>query len=174
MTDSRYPIGRFNSSQSVTTDMREPAIAAIAELPSHLRSALARLTDAQMDTPYRAGGWTVRQLVHHVADSHMNAYVRMKLGLTQMEPTINAYDPDSWAILPDSRLSADVSLAVLEGVHARWTALWRSLDDDHFARVFLHPEKGRITLETQLQLYAWHSRHHVAHITTLREREGWR
>lgn len=171
--DLRYPVGRFDPAAPVTSDMREPAIAAIAELPARMRAAVAGLADAQLDTPYRPGGWTVRQLVHHVADSHMNGYIRTKLALTEHEPTIKPYDQDAWAPLPDSRLPIDISLGVLDGVHARWTAVWRSLTPAHFARIFHHPEIGTVSLDLQLQHYAWHCRHHVAHITSLREREGW-
>ena len=171
--DLRYPIGQFDDRAAITTEMRESAVAAIAELPSRMRAAIAGLSDAQLDTAYRQDGWTVRQLVHHVADSHVNAYVRTKLGLTEQEPTIKPYDQDLWVPLSDSRLPVDVSLWILDGVHARWTELWRSLTPAEFARIFRHPELGLVTLDSQLQMYAWHSRHHVAHITALRQREGW-
>lgn len=171
--DLRYPVGAFDFAAPVTSNMRAPAIDALAALPARMRAAVAGLTDAQLDTPYRPGGWTVRQLVHHVADSHMNAYIRTKLALTETEPTIKPYDGDTWAPLPDSRLLVDVSLAILDGVHARWAAVWRSLAPAQFGRVFHHPELGTVTLDLQLQHYAWHCRHHVAHVTSLREREGW-
>jgi hypothetical protein len=171
--DPSYPIGRFDRSAPCTPDTRRAAIEAIAAMPEHLRRALDGLSDAQLDTPYRPGGWTVRQLVHHVADSHANGYVRTKLALTEENPTIKPYLQDAWAALPDSRLPVALSLGFLDGVHARWTALWRSLDDADFSRVFTHPELGPQTLDAQLHLYAWHSRHHVAHVTTLRDREGW-
>jgi DinB family protein len=172
-TDLRYPIGRFDAGVPITGEMRESAVAAIAELPTRLKAAVAGLTDAQLDTPYRPGGWTVRQVVHHLADSHMNAYIRTKLGLTEHEPTIKPYDQDLWVPLPDNRLPVDFSLCILDGIHTRWTTLWRSLTAVQFNRVFHHPEIGVVTLDSQLQMYAWHSRHHVAHITALREREGW-
>lgn len=173
-SDLRYPIGRFDDGMPITAEVRESAIAAIAELPVRLRGAVAGLADAQLDTPYRPDGWTVRQVVHHLADSHINAYIRTKLGLTEHEPTIKPYDQDSWVPLPDSGLPVDVSLFILDGVHTRWTTLWRSLTPAQFSRVFHHPEIGVVTLDSQLQMYAWHSRHHVAHITALRQREGWR
>ena len=172
-TDLRFPIGRFDPTTPVTPAMREPGIAAIAELPARMRAAVAGLTEAQLDTPYRPGGWTVRQVVHHVVDSHVNGYIRTKFGLTEHEPTIKPYDQDAWARLPDSRLPVEISLGILDGVHARWAAIWRSLDSAQFARIFHHPEIGVVSLDVQLQMYAWHSRHHVAHITALRAREGW-
>ena len=167
-----FPIGRFDPS-AVSPEMRTPAIAAIAELPVRMRAAAAGLNDAQLDTPYRPGGWTVRQLVHHVADSHMNGYIRAKLGLTEHNPTIKPYEQDAWATLADMRLPIEVSLSLLDGIHLRWATVWNSLRPEQFARKFQHPELGALTLDTHLQLYAWHSRHHVAHITALRAREGW-
>lgn len=172
-SDLRYPIGPFDDRAPITADMRKPAIIVIAELPSRLTAAVAGLAQSQLDIAYRPGGWTVRQLVHHVADSHINAYVRTKLALTEQQPTIKPYDQESWAPLPDSRLPIDPSLSIVEGVHARWTELWRSLAPDQFERTFVHPEIGTVTLDFQLQMYSWHSRHHVAHITALRQREGW-
>lgn len=171
--DLSYPVGRFDPSAPVTPAMRSPAIEDIDQLPARLRDAVERLSDAQLDTPYRPGGWTVRQVVHHVADSHVNGYIRMKLGLTEDVPTIKPYDQDEWAKLADMRLPIDVSLAILDGVHARWTTVWRALAPDDFRRTFKHPEIGTLTLDTHLQLSAWHSRHHVAHITSLRQRKGW-
>jgi hypothetical protein len=171
--DLRYPIGPFDDRAAITADMRESAVTTIAELPSRMRAAIAGLSDSQLDTPYRPDGWTVRQLVHHVADSHINAYVRTKLGLTEKEPTVKPYDQELWVPLSDSRLPVDVSLWILDGLHARWAELWRSLSPQQFARIFMHPELGTVTLDSQLQMYAWHSRHHVAHVTALRLREGW-
>lgn len=173
-SDLRYPVGPFDLTAPVTPDLRAPAIAVIADLPARMRAAVAGLADAQLDTPYRPGGWTVRQVVHHVADSHMNGYIRTKLALTEQEPTIKPYDQDAWAPLPDNRLPIDVSLGILDGVHARWATVWRSLAPAQFARIFHHPEIGTVALDLQLQHYAWHCRHHVAHVTSLREREGWR
>jgi hypothetical protein len=172
-TDLRYPVGQFDPASPVTPDMREPAIRAVEELPARMRAAVAGLSDMQLDTAYRPGGWTVRQLVHHVADSHMNGYIRTKLALTEREPTIKPYDQDAWAPLPDSRLPIEISLGILDAVHTRWTTVWRSLAPVEFGRRFYHPEIGMTNLDAQLQGYAWHSRHHVGHITSLREREGW-
>jgi hypothetical protein len=172
--DLRYPIGRFDGRAPVTPATRASAIADIAGLPSQLAAAVAGLSNGQLETPYRPGAWTVRELVHHLADSHMNAYVRTKLGLTEKTPTIKPYDQESWAALADSRLPIHASMMILEGVHVRWTELWRSLALPQFELIFSHPELGAVSLDAQLQMYAWHSRHHVAHITALREREGWR
>jgi hypothetical protein len=171
--DPSYPVGRFDRTAAWTAESRRAAIDDIAALPVRMREAAAGLSDRQLDTPYRAGGWTVRQVVHHVADSHMNGYIRLKLGLTEDHPTIKPYEQDRWAALPDSRLPIAPSLAILDGVHERWTVLWRATTDGQFQRTFLHPELGPLTLETHLHLYAWHSRHHVAHVTGLRAREGW-
>ena len=171
--DLRYPVGRFDPAAPVSPDMRDPAIKIVEELPIRMRAAVAALTDAELETPYRPGGWTVRQVVHHVADSHMNGYIRTKLALTEHEPTIKPYDQDAWAPLPDSRLPIEISLGILDAVHARWTAVWRSLVPAQFERRFYHPEIGLTNLDAQLQGYAWHSRHHVEHIMALREREGW-
>jgi uncharacterized damage-inducible protein DinB len=171
--DPRYPIGQFSSTHPIANEGRAAQIETLRQLPARLRAAVAGLSDAQLDTPYREGGWTVRQLVHHVADSHANAYVRFKLALTEDGPTIKPYDEAAWARLADSRLPVDVSLPVIDGLHARWVALIESFSEDDFKRVFLHPERGPQDLATTLALYAWHSRHHTAHITTLRERMGW-
>lgn len=173
MSDLQYPIGTFDAAATVTPAMRAPGIDAVADLPVRMRAAVDGLTNEQLDTPYRPGGWTVRQVVHHVADSHLNAYVRLKVALTEETPTIKPYDQDAWARLPDTRLAIDASLAILDGVHARWAALLRALGPHDFRRTFNHPELGAVTLDGQLQMYAWHSRHHVAHITSLRQRKGW-
>ena len=149
-------------------------IAHIAEAPTHLRKAIGGLTDEQLDTPYREGGWTVRQVVHHVPDSHLNAYTRFKLALTEESPAIKPYDEAAWARLSDSRdTPVETSLALLESLHDRWTRLLRALSADDFRRTVNHPENGVMTLDTLLGLYAWHGRHHVAHITSLRGRRGW-
>jgi hypothetical protein len=171
--DLSYPIGRFDTSAPVDQAMRAPAIDAIAQLPARIREAVTGLSDAQLDTRYRPGGWTVRQVVHHVADSHMNGLIRTKLALTEDVPTIKPYDENAWSTVADMRLPIAVSLGILDGLHARWTAVWRALGPGDFARTFRHPEIGVMSLDTQLQSYAWHSRHHVAHITSLRQREGW-
>jgi uncharacterized damage-inducible protein DinB len=147
---------------------------AIAGLPSRMRRAVASLTDQQLNMPYRDGGWTIRQVVHHVPDSHLNAYVRFKLAVTEENPTIKPYDETAWAQLKDSQLtSIEVSLTLLESLHARWTVLLRSLAESDFQRKFVHPDSGPHDLDWLLGLYAWHGNHHVAHITGLRERMGW-
>jgi uncharacterized damage-inducible protein DinB len=173
MDDLRFPIGKFQRPETSTAEQRAVLIEQIALAPAALREAVQDLSDDQVDTPYRDGGWSVRQLVHHVADSHMNAYVRFKLGLTEDEPTIKTYDEAAWARLADSREPVDVSLTLLETLHQRWVALLRSMDDTAFGRTLRHPEMGPMPLHAMLALYAWHGRHHVAHVTALRERMGW-
>jgi hypothetical protein len=173
MNDLRYPIGVFTPVDP-SADVRERAINEIEGLPERLAGAVKELNDSQLDTPYRPGGWTVRQVVHHVADSHINAFVRMKLALTEEQPTVVGYDEKKFAELPDTRLPVDVSLQLLRGLHARWVALYRDMPDAGWSRIFKHPEYPEpLALDWQVQMYAWHSRHHVAHITTLRQREGW-
>jgi len=168
-----YPIGRFTP-VTLSADLRRHAIANIAALPQRLGDAVNGLNDGQLDTPYRPGGWSVRQVVHHVADSHMNAFVRLKLALTEERPAVSAYDEKAFAALVDVRLPVAVSLELVEGLHARWVALYEAMTDDDMARTFRHPEYSEpLTLDWQLQMYSWHSRHHVAHITALRDREGW-
>lgn len=172
--DLRYPLG--HSAKPVPPFSEEQRVVALAELaktPSGFAAAVAGLSDAQLDTPYREGGWTVRQLVHHVADSHANAFIRTRLALTQDEPTINAYDEKLWALLPDAAAPVTPSLQMLEGLHERWMLMLRALTPEQWQRAFLHPERGRMTVEGAAQLYAWHSRHHTAHITGLRSRMGW-
>lgn len=171
--DLRYPVGRFTPA-ATTPDERQRAIDEIGALPARMREAVAGLTDAQLDTRYRPGGWTVRQVVHHVADSHLNGFVRLKLALTEDVPTIKAYDEKAFAELGDVRLPIAVSLDLLAALHARWVAVYGAMREDQFARTFIHPEYPEPqTLDRQAQMYAWHSRHHVAHITTLRRRERW-
>jgi len=174
----KYPIGKFSfpsSASSVTQDQRKLWIDEIAEAPSRLRSAVAGLDAAQLDTPYRPGGWTVRQVVHHVPESHMNAFIRFKLALTEDEPTIKPYDEDGWVRLPDvAQTPIEISLALLDALHVRWVTLLRLMDDAQFARVFRHPALGVIRLDGNLALYAWHGKHHTAHITSLTERMAWR
>ena len=172
--DARYPIGPFTAITPVSRDLRTSAIGDIAALPRRIRDAVAGLSDAQLDTPYRDAGWTVRQVVHHVADSHMNGYIRVKLALTEDNPTIKPYDENAWAPLPDMALPVEVSLRLLEPLHERWVALYGGMAPAQFDRTFFHPEMGTsLTLDHHLQLYSWHSRHHVAHITELRRRLGW-
>jgi DinB superfamily len=173
--DLSYPIGKFDFQAPVPAASRPQLIEQIAEAPARLRQAVLGLDDAQLDTPYRPGGWTVRQLVHHLPDSHMNSYIRFRLALTEEAPTIKPYDQGKWAGLPDARtMPAEPSLALLENMHQRWVALLRSMSDQDFTRTFRHPELGLVRLDTNLGLYAWHGRHHVAHITGLRERMGWK
>lgn len=172
--DLRYPIGKFQSVENVTDIQRRAFIIAIAETPEKLKAAIAGLNERQLDTPYRPGGWTVRQVVHHVPDSHMNSFVRFKLALTEEEPTIKPYDEARWAELADAKTLVEPSLLLLENLHKRWVLLLDSLAPSDWQRKFRHPDRGTVTLENNLQLYAWHGRHHVAHITTLRERNKWR
>ena len=171
--DLRYPIGRSDMRSPLAPGERAQRIDAIAATPSQLRLAVAGLSDEQLDTPYRPGGWTVRQTVHHVADSHMNAFVRFRLGLTEVNPTIKPYDEGAWAELADMRLPIEVSLRLLEGLHERWVHMLQSLHSDAFERTIFHPENGPMTLDAMLSLYAWHGKHHTAHITGLRQRQGW-
>lgn len=170
----RYPIGRLERVAELTPSDRRRCREAIADTPAALRAAVSDLSREQLDTPYRPGGWTVCQLVHHVPDSHMNAYIRFKLALTENLPTIRPYDQAAWAELP---LGADpdieTSLGLLERVHLRWVGLLDSIDDASWRRPLIHPEIGRIDLDALLQIYAWHGPHHVAHITRLRDRMGW-
>jgi uncharacterized damage-inducible protein DinB len=172
--DPRYPIGKFLPVDEMTEAERGAAIEAIAGLPDELRMAIDGLSGDQLDTPYREGGWSVRQVVHHVADSHLNAYTRFKLGLTESEPTIRPYDEARWAELADAKgAEPEVSLKMLEGLHVRWVTTLRSLEAGDFTRTVLHPEIGVLSLETLLGLYAWHGPHHVAHITSLRKHLNW-
>ncbi len=171
--DPRYPIGKFRRAEANLTD-HAAAIAELTVLPENLRAAVNGLSEAQLETPYREGGWTVRQLVHHVVDSHMNSYIRMRLALTEDWPTIKPYDEKLWAQLFDaSTAPVELSLNLIAALHARWVLLLRSLTDEQWQRGYVHPENGRQTLAEAAALYAWHSRHHVAHITELRKRRGW-
>ena len=173
-TDLRYPIGRFEWTESAP-NRRETLIDELATTPSRLRGAVQGLSSAQLDTAYRPGGWTARQVVHHVADSHLNSYTRFRLALTEDEPTIKPYDEARWAELVDARTaSVDVSLHLLDALHERWVLLLRSTDASDFARAFRHPEMGLVSLDRTLALYAWHGSHHIAHIKALVAREGWR
>jgi hypothetical protein len=176
MNDLRYPIGKFNTGAAdpISPEQIAAAIESIAALPAQLRKETAAMTEDQLDTPYRDGGWTVRQTVHHVADSHINSYIRFRLALTEDEPTIKPYDEKAWAELADAR-SADVnvSLTLIDSIHERWVMLLRSMAPDDFKRPFLHPENGVRRLDWNTLLYAWHGKHHLAHIAGLRERMGW-
>jgi hypothetical protein len=173
LDDLRYPVGRFTPAPSYSSSERSAHIETLRELPDRLRAAVNGLNDAQLDTPYREGGWTVRQVVHHIADSHMNSYVRFKLALTEYEPTVKPYDEAAWAMLSDNGMPVDVSLALTEALHRRWVALIESFAEKDFQKRFNHPERGPQDLATNVALYAWHSRHHTAHITGLRARMGW-
>ena len=175
MTDLRYPIGKFGFEAPSTERQQGSWIKEIAETPALLRQAVEGLDAEQLETPYREGGWTVRQVVHHIPDSHLNSYIRFRWALTEKSPIIKAYDEASWADLPDAK-GADInlSLGLLESLHARWVVFLKSLNDDDYKRVFIHPESGKeISLERNLALYAWHGKHHIAHITSLRKRRGW-
>lgn len=171
--DLRFPIGEFDKNVEVTPELRAEFIQTIADLPEKMAKAVAGLSEEQLDTPYRPEGWTVRQTVHHVADSHINSLCRFKLALTEENPTIRPYFEDRWAELADSKLPVDVSLKLLEAIHLRWISLLESMTDEDFKKTLIHPDSGEWTVEKFLALYAWHSRHHTAHITHLRERNGW-
>jgi hypothetical protein len=169
--DLSFPIGKFDAAAYAS---REENVETLANLPANLRAAVGGLSEQQLDTPYRPEGWTLRQTVHHIADSHINTLVRFKLALTEdTPPTIKPYYEDRWADLADSKLPVDVSLAIIEGIHARLVEMLRSLSDAEFQKEFIHPETGPWTIEKAAALYAWHSRHHTAHITGTRERNGW-
>ncbi|HUP62720.1 MAG TPA: bacillithiol transferase BstA [Thermoanaerobaculia bacterium] len=175
MSDPRYPIGPHQRRNELSPDERRAMIEVIATAPARMREAVDGLGEAQLDTPYRDGGWSVRQVVHHVPDSHLNAYIRLKLALTEEQPTIKPYDESAWAQLADSRITpVEVSLTMLEMLHDRWIRLLDTLQPGDFARTFRHPEhEGLFSLDGMIAMYEWHSRHHVAHITSLRERMGW-
>lgn len=171
--DPRYPIGKFVQPETITEDDRLNAIATLAEMPEELRNAVDGLDMAQLNTPYREGGWTVRQLVHHIADSHMNAFIRIRLALTEDWPTIKPYDEAAWATLHDSVAPVEWSLELIESLHARWVMLLQSLKEAQWLRGYKHPENGPTTVEQAALLYAWHSQHHVAHLTHLRTEKKW-
>jgi hypothetical protein len=174
MDDLQHPIGKFEWTGSRGAEQLHRWVDEIEAAPAQLRLAVRDLSPTQLDTPYRPGGWTVRQLVHHVPDSHMNSYMRFRLALTEQEPTIKPYDQDGWAGLLDARTAPiESSLSLLESLHSRWVILLRSLAPDDWQRSFRHPELGLVSLERTASLYAWHGRHHVAHITSLRHRMGW-
>ena len=171
--DLSYPIGKFKTPASLDAAARRNGIAAITSAADEYRAAVDGLTEAQLDTPYRPGGWTVRQLTHHVPDSHLNAYVRFKLALTEPHPTIKPYDSDAWAGLPDSTGPVGPSLDLLAGLHHRWTAVLEGMSGADFQRTLHHPEAGSFRLDQLLAMYAWHGQHHTAHVLGLRAREGW-
>jgi len=178
MADLRYPIGKFEwippDNDEQVSKRRAHYIDVLSKLPGNLRLAVRGLSAEQLDTPYRPDGWTVRQVVHHVPDSHLNAYIRFKLALTEFEPVIKPYKEDHWATLPDTMSTpVEVSLQLLEALHARWVTLLRDMAPEDFTRTLRHPELGVLSLDRMLAMYAWHSAHHTAHITNLRERMGW-
>jgi hypothetical protein len=172
--DLSFPVGKFSWEGEISDDLRRYFIAEIEVAPANLRAAVKGLSEEQLGTPYRPDGWTIRQVAHHLPDSHLNAYTRFKLALTEDDPLIKTYDQDRWAQLADSRsVPIEVSLTLLEALHHRWGVLLRSLTAQDYARTFRHPELGVVSLDRNLGLYAWHGRHHVAHITSFRKRMGW-
>ena len=173
MNDPRYPIGRIELTGTLAPDVRAAAIGRLAAIPADLHDAVRGLDQQQLDTPYRDGGWTLRQVVHHIGDSHVNAYVRCKLALTEQEPPIRAYDENQWAKLADANGAIGPTLLLVQSLHDRWVHCLRSLPAAAFARTCVHSERGRMTLDDLVALYAWHGSHHVAHITSLRRAQGW-
>lgn len=173
--DLRYPIGHFTYNGEISIEQIEHWIKDIEQLPNELKKAIDGLSDNQLDTPYREGGWTIRQVIHHLSDSHMNSIIRFKLTLTEEEPTIRTYFEDRWADLNDYiETPIQTSLSLLESLHARWVILLRLLNSSDYKRAFIHPESNqKVQLDYNLGIYSWHGKHHVAHITTLRERMGW-
>ena len=172
--DPRFPIGKYELPAEINPALRAQAIETLAEAPAKLSASVKGLTNDQLGTPYREGGWTVRQVVHHLADSHVNAYIRLRFALTQEKPTIMPYDENIWANLPDAKSGPlEGSLALLDGLHDRWVQLFHSLAAEQFKRELVHPEHGTRTVDWLLFLYAWHCRHHTAHITELRKLKSW-
>ena len=174
MKDLRYPIGEFEWEGELTEDVLASWLHELEQLPANLREAVTGLSEEQLDTPYRDGGWTIRQVVHHVADSHINAYTRFKLALTEETPVIKPYAEDKWASLPDSQMAVEVSLQLLDSLHARLVSLLRSLSQEQLNKTFVHPESGSIELKRNIGIYAWPGKHHLAHITSLCNRKGWK
>jgi hypothetical protein len=173
LEELKYPVGGFTPPESYSDSDRAQRIQVITDLPKNFLAAAKGLSDAQLDTPYRPEGWTVRQLIHHVADSHMNAFIRFKLALTENVPTVKPYNEKLWADLADAKLPVEPSLRIIEDVHTRWVAVLKSMKASDFAKQLVHPERGQISLDWMLALYTWHSKHHTAHIAKLRERNGW-
>jgi len=174
MTDPQYPIGKFVLDPDATPEKRKRWIEEVAAAPAMFRKAVAHLKDAQLDTPYREGGWTLRQVIHHMSDSHLHTLVRFRVALTEDQPAITGYDPAKWGELPDAKTGpVDVSLALLDAIHARWILLLKSMTPADFARAFRRPDGQVVTLDRALQLYAWHGKHHAAQITGLRQRMQW-
>jgi hypothetical protein len=175
IVDPRYPIGKFAPVKAMTAELRQQMIETVAATPSHVGDAVRGLTEEQLATPYRTGGWTVRQVVHHLPDSHVNAYVRFKLALTEDNPLVKPYDEAAWASLADSVTTpVETSLCFLDCLHERWVHLLHSMSESDFQRTYRHPDfEGVRTLDQLLAIYAWHGPHHVAHITALRKRMKW-
>lgn len=171
--DLKYPIGKFQFDGEITESVIKDWINEIEELPRLLIDAVKDLDKEQLDTPYRSEGWTVRQVIHHLADSHMNAYVRFKLALTEETPVIKTYDEAKWAELSDYNLPIEISLSLLDALHRRWTNLLRNLNSGDLEKTFIHPDSGEVSVGKNIGIYAWHGRHHLAHITSLRSRNGW-
>jgi uncharacterized damage-inducible protein DinB len=171
--DLKYPIGNFQFDGEITNSVIKDWINEIEVLPKLLQAAVKDLDNEQLDTAYRSGGWTVRQVVHHLADSHLNAYVRFKLALTEEKPVIKPYDEKKWAELSDYKLPIDISLSLLEALHQRWTNLFRNLSSADMEKTFIHPDSGEVSVGKNIGIYAWHGRHHLAHITSLCNRKGW-
>ncbi|MBS1904033.1 MAG: bacillithiol transferase BstA [Bacteroidetes bacterium] len=169
----RYPIGQFDKAPKYSLNERQKHIEILRTLPELIRKSVSGLRTPQLDTPYRDGGWRVRQVVHHLADSHMNGFIRHRLALTEEEPTIRPYIESAWSELPDAEADVSLSLTLLEGLHQRWSTMLDRLTAEQFERTYIHPESGKWTLEQSVANYAWHSLHHVAHITSLRTRNGW-
>ena len=174
MSDPRYPIGKFSYAGPPTAEQRSRMIEEIELMPAALRAAVQGLSPQQLETPYREGGWTVRQVIHHVPESHMNAYIRFKLALTEDQPAIKPYAEDRWAELPESRTGPlEPSLALTDALHRRWVQMLGAITEPQWKRTYIHPDQGSVSLERSLALYAWHGRHHLGHITSLRQRRGW-
>ncbi|MFB9863470.1 YfiT family bacillithiol transferase [Rufibacter immobilis] len=170
----RYPIGRYEAPALYRSAFVKQALTALEELPGLLRAAVSPLSEEQLDTPYRPGGWTLRQVVHHLADSHMNSYARFRLALTEDRPSIKAYEESSWAYLQDARWAdPELSLQMLDALHQRWLILLRSLTMEEWHRTYLHPQHGEVYLFQAVGMYAWHGLHHVGHITSTKERMEW-
>jgi hypothetical protein len=172
--DLRYPVGKADKKGPLTPEERNHMIESLGAVPAKLRAAVAGLNDQQLDTRYRNGGWTVRQVIHHVADSHMNAYIRFRFAVTEAQPTIKPYDERTWAELTDARTApVELSLQLIDAMHQRWVILLHSVREIDYNRAMQHPERGLMTLDDTLALYEWHGRHHLAHITGLRQERGW-
>lgn len=170
----KFPVGKFVKPTVITKELLQEAIATIANFPKKIKEAVANLNNTQLDTPYRPQGWTIRQVVHHCADSHLNSFTRFKLALTEENPTIKPYREELWAELPDGKMPIEPSLLILEGVHQRWTVLLQSLSESDLKRSFIHPEHQKsLPLDEVIFLYSWHCNHHLAHITVLKEQKGW-